>query len=213
MKTLFKAVLMTSLVALSVPAFAASPLDASFQQASLQPQLQNVSMPAGALAPSGIGAPLSLLAPSAMCGTGESRKVCEVRLAAARRANEVTQTEGVSAIRGPVSTGLLIPVSQLLPVASTAPCDPRIAVAECERLQRRGSTVPPGTIPPMQLPPPISPLPAPSPELGKIPPIATDMDSVINPPPTGDHAIIVPPPPTGSDMPVIKPRPAQPVIP
>lgn len=90
-KTLFSLVLVTSLAGLSTSAFAAPPLDilrASYPSASVE----NAAMPAGALAPRSI-APRSLLAPSAVCDSRQPRNVCEVRLAAQRRAAEVIADE------------------------------------------------------------------------------------------------------------------------
>lgn len=216
-KSLFNIVLVTSLAGLSASAFAAPPLDitrASYPSASVE----KASMPAAALAPRSL-APLSLLAPSAACDSRQPRKVCEVRLAAQRRATEVIAEEVLErhAAASPLPmSGLLIPVAQ--PV-----CDPRMTPAECERVLRGA---PPGALPPMRIPPRISPTPptppvrpvipqsAPVPEEAPTPPIAADPEAVIAPPRTGDGEIIVqPPPPSASKMPVIKPKPESPVIP
>ncbi len=207
-KTLFNIVLVTSLAGLSASAFAAPPLDftrASYPSASVE----NASMPAAALAPRSL-APLSLLAPSAECDSRQPRKVCEVRLAAQRRAAEVIADEVLErhAASPLPMNGLLIPVAQ--PV-----CDPRMTPAECER-NLRGA--PPGALPPLRIPPPISPTPplrpmippsAPVPEEAPAPPVAADPEALIVPPRTGDGEILLPPPVAGTNMPVIKPKPVQ----
>lgn len=209
MKTLFSIMLMTSLVGLAASA-SASPLDltANYQSASYQPpQIQLASMPAGGLAPSHLGAPVSLLP---VCTSGESPKLCDVRLAAARRAREVTAVEGISqtTTRDPIPLTLLVPAEDLVAAAAVR-CDPNITVAECDRLKR---------LPPNRLPPPIAPQLAPTPpsaavpEIAPTPPVATDPESLIKPPRTGDSDILVKPPQTDTAMPVIKPKPAQPVI-
>ena len=91
--------------------------------------------------------PLNLLANGGQtetCDSTQSEKVCEVRIAAARRAAEVIAAE-TGGVRRVPSMGLLIPVG-LVPVKAVA-CEPSLTIKECEQLNRVPS-VPPGPLSP-----------------------------------------------------------------
>ncbi len=199
MKTLFGAMILSSVVGFSAAfsAYAASPvelLSVSLQSSSaVQPAIARNSVDAATSS----GAPVSLLAPGVMCGISEPAKVCAVRRAAERRAHEVA----AAAIprRNALPMALLIPAG-LTPVRAVA-CDPQMTVEERDRLTRRGPGVPSAPVPPVVTVP-----------QAQTPPIVADPESVIRPPPTGDTELVKKPPQTDSQMPVIKPRANPPVI-
>lgn len=148
------------------------------------------------------------------CSAGESRKVCDVRAAAAQRAWEVLQenkdhyappmvSPGVQPSQVP-PMGLLVPVG-FIPVRAIA-CDPALSTEECARLEKRIPSNPPGPLSPNAPLANRDPSPA-------ITPVPVMPPSVIPPPPTGDHDLVQPPPKTDSKMPVIKPKAASPVNP
>jgi hypothetical protein len=175
---------------------------------------------AAMLAPSSLGAPLNLLtSPSALCDAESSdfkaARICEVRLAADRRAREVSRNEVHTALSEQRGT-TAIPFTLLIP-AQYAPgaqfkCAPGVTSEECERLKQRIPSIPDTlTPPPTPVPPVIPPTPV-VPEAAP-PPVATDPESIIRPPRTGDDDLVRRPPPSGSQMPVIVPQPAPPPIP
>lgn len=210
MKTLFGAVMISSLVGFSTPGQAA-PVDllsVSLQSPfATQPAVARSSLDAATSS----GAPVSLLAPRVMCGVLEPAKVCAVRRAAEQRAHEVVG--GASISRRNASPMVLLIPAGLTPVRDVV-CDPQMTGEECDWLKRR--SVPPVPLAPTTPVPPVMPLP-PAPGLGKVPPVVTvpqaatppvaaDPESVIRPPATGDMDLVKKPPQTDSQMPVIKPK-------
>lgn len=195
MKMLLPIVMMSSLVGLSVSANAAPQnlLNNSSLETASQPSQQPRE-------------PLNLLARvrEQTCDSAQSTKVCDVRIAAARRAAEVvageTPSETRSAAPAAASMGLLIPVG-FVPV-SAVPCAPGLTLKECERLNEQNPGVPLGPKEPTLPAIPESPTP----------PVAADPESVIKPPRTGDTDLVKRPPATGSQMPVIVPKAEPPVI-
>jgi len=174
---------------------------------------------AAMLAPSNIGTPVNLLASSAaLCDVdtadAQSAKICEVRLAAERRAQEITRTEGMVS-RGNYREPAM-PMTLLIPVqyapGTEFKCAPSVSQEECERLKNR---IPGAPDAPLSPPPPAAPVIPPTPVVPEAvkPPVATDPESIVRPPRTGDDDLVRRPPPSGSQMPVIVPQPAPPVIP
>jgi len=224
MKTLFQALMISSVVGISAPALgAALNLPTTGERTLPLSQAIVVTDHAPDRTPAA-SAPINLLAPPVDCAPSESLRVCDVRTAAARRAVEVIASENVA---GRTATRISVsPFGLLIPVAAVE-CPPNITVEACARAGRAIPAPPPGPIEPV-VPPPVLPVP-PAPDLGVVPPtgpipplqtvpeaatppIAADPESVIKPPPTGDDELVKRPPPTASQMPVVKPKPNPPVI-
>ena len=216
MKTaLFTAITIFAMAGISAHAAPADIMNASLQSSSsLQPAVMR--SPANVYVDR---APINLLALKVICDATDTAKVCAVRQAAARRASEVTAAEVGAHDARPL--GLLIPVG-LVPVRDVT-CDPAMTIEECNRLNHRMPSTPPGPFAPPAPVPPLAPAPVPAPDQGKIPPsvtvpqaapppIVADPESVVRPPPTGDSDIVKKPPQTDPEMPVIKPKPNPPVI-
>jgi hypothetical protein len=213
MKTLFQALMISSVVGISAPALgAALNLPTSGERPLPLSQAIVVTDDAPDRTPAA-SAPINLLAPPVDCAPSESLGVCDVRTAAARRAVEVTAGENVAS-RGATRISVS-PFGLLIPVAAVE-CPPNITVEACARMNGTIPAPPPGPIAPVVPPPPVLPVP-PAPDLGVVPPTGAipplqTVPEAVTPPIAADPESVIKPPPTASQMPVVKPKPNPPVI-